>query len=306
MPGLRQIARRAAPAAATLALFVACRDRPATADSARSSADASLAHDLAMAQRQVDAPLVFNDAPLGESPAGGARPSTVTVPPPAPRAAPRPAPRPEVRRASPPAPVVGSRRDPAVAAGAAGAAPATASGTGAGVIGAGTRVGMTTNGRVCAASALAGDKYTATVTSATAGSNGATIPAGSTVVIEVASVDRADPIAASRIAFRVRAIDVDGVSRSADGEVATLGSLEAVTTSVGNERTRVVGGAVVGAVLGRILGRSTRATVIGAATGAAAGTVAARRGESKDACLPDGSALQLTLSRDLVVRTSRL
>ena len=299
MPGLRQIARRAAPAAATLALFVACRDRPATADSARSSADASLAHDLAMAQRQVDAPLVFNDAPLGESPAGGARPSTVTVPPPAPRAAPRP----EVRRASPPAPVVGSRRDPAVAAG---AAPATASGTGAGVIGAGTRVGMTTNGRVCAASALAGDKYTATVTSATAGSNGATIPAGSTVVIEVASVDRADPIAASRIAFRVRAIDVDGVSRSADGEVATLGSLEAVTTSVGNERTRVVGGAVVGAVLGRILGRSTRATVIGAATGAAAGTVAARRGESKDACLPDGSALQLTLSRDLVVRTSRL
>ena len=301
MPGLRQIARRAAPAAATLALFVACRDTPATADSARSSADASLAHDLAMAQRQVDAPLVFNDAPLGGSPAAGTRPSTVT--PPTPRSAPRPAPRPDVRRASPPAPVAGSRRDPSVAAG---AAPATASGSGAGVIGAGTRVGMTTNGRVCAASALAGDKYTATITSATAGSNGATIPAGSTVVIEVASVDRADPIAASRIAFRVRAIDVDGVSRSAEGEVATLGPLEAVTTSAGNERNRVVGGAVVGAVLGRILGRSTRATVIGAATGAAAGTVAARRGESKDACLPDGSALQLTLSRDLVVRTSRL
>ena len=44
---------------------------------------------------------------------------------------------------------------------------------------------------------------------------------------------------------------------------------------------------------------STRATVLGGAAGAAAGTVAARRGQTTDACLPNGSNLQLTLSRDM-------
>lgn len=161
---------------------------------------------------------------------------------------------------------------------------------------------MTTNGRVCAATALVGDKFTATVTEPTIGSNGAEIPAGSTVVLEVASVDRTDPIEASRINFRVRAIDVDGVARPADGDVATLGGLQPVQTASGDERTKVIGGAVAGAVLGRIFGHSTKATVIGAATGAAAGTVAARRSVTTDACLPNGSPLRLTLSRDLAVR----
>jgi len=136
---------------------------------------------------------------------------------------------------------------------------------------------------------------------ATTGSNGAYIPAGSTVVLEVASVSRADPIEQSRIIFRVRAIDVDGVARPADGDVATLGGLEPVHTASGNERSKVIGGAVAGAILGRILGGSTKATVIGGAAGAAAGTVAAQRGGTSDACLPNGSAMRLTLSRDLLL-----
>ena len=167
----------------------------------------------------------------------------------------------------------------------------------AGVIGAGSRIGMRINGRVCTNTALAGDKFTATVTSATMGSNGATIPAGSTVVLEVASVDRADPAENSRIEFRVRAIDVNGSARPTDGEVETLASLEAAQASGGNEKTTVIGGAVAGAVLGRIFGRSTKSTVIGAAAGAAAGTAAARASRSSFACLPEGSALRLTLSR---------
>jgi hypothetical protein len=161
---------------------------------------------------------------------------------------------------------------------------------------------MTTNTRVCAATVLAGDKFTATVTSATLGSNGAVIPAGSTVVLEVASVDRADPIEASQIRFRVRSIDVNGNPHPADGDVASLGSMEKVQAAGGNDRTKVIGGAVAGAVLGQIFGRSTKATVIGAAAGAAAGTAAARATRSTDACLPQGSPLRLTLSRDLVVR----
>lgn len=161
---------------------------------------------------------------------------------------------------------------------------------------------MSINGRVCTNTALPGDKFTATVTSTTTGSNGAAIPAGTTVVLEVASVDRADPVENSRIEFRVRAIDVNGSARPADGDVATLASLEGGQTAGGNEKTKVIGGAVAGAVLGQIFGRSTKATVIGAAAGAAAGTAAARSARTSFACLPEGSPLRLTLSRDLVVR----
>jgi len=165
---------------------------------------------------------------------------------------------------------------------------------------------MTINGRVCTNTALAGDKFTATVTSAAMGSNGAMIPAGSTVVLEVASVDQADPVENSRIQFRVRSLDVDGSARQADGDIATLASLEKGQASAGNEKTKVIGGAVAGAILGQIFGRSTKATVIGAAAGAAAGTAAAAHGRSTYACLPQGSAMQLTLSRDLVMRRGDL
>jgi outer membrane lipoprotein SlyB len=114
-------------------------------------------------------------------------------------------------------------------------------------------------------------------------------------------VQKNDPIENSRITFRVRAIDIDGVPRSADGDVATLASLEPVQGAAGNDRTKVIGGAVVGAILGRILGGNTRSTVLGGAAGAAAGTVMARRGQTSDACLPNGAPLSLTLSRDMVV-----
>lgn len=165
---------------------------------------------------------------------------------------------------------------------------------------------MTTKAKVCAATALAGDKYTATVTEATTGSNGAVIPAGATVVIEVASIDRADPIEQSSIQFRVRSLEVNGTARSVDGSVATLGPLETVHTASGSDTKKVVGGAIAGAVLGRIFGGGTKSTVIGAAAGAAAGTAAARATRSTDACLPIGSALRLTLSREIVVPHSAL
>ena len=74
--------------------------------------------------------------------------------------------------------------------------------------------------------ALVGDKFTATVNNTTVGTNGATIRAGTTVVLEVSSVERANPAENSRIHFRVRAIDVNGESYPADGEVATLSTME--------------------------------------------------------------------------------
>jgi hypothetical protein len=275
-----------------LALLGACRDRAST--DGTSSLDSAFARDIELAQRQAPPQTVFNDAPLG---GGVAAVPETAAPTPSPARTPRPTPTP--RRESPRAPAARTPRPtpPEPVDRAPEAAPAAA----AGVIGAGARVGMTMNERTCT-TALVGDKFTATVSSATVGTNGAVIPAGATVVLEVTSVERADPAEASRIHFHVRAIDVNGQSYPGEGDVATLSQMETERVSGGSDRTKVVGGAVAGAVLGRILGRSTKATVIGAAAGAAAGGAAARRSQSTQACLAAGSSLQLTLSRDIVMR----
>lgn len=299
----RATRRAAAVAVVALAMAVGCRDRTAAP-----TTDSSLAQDLAMAQRGgVVGPVVFNDAPAGANAPASRSPAAAQPKPEPPRVAtrtPRPTPRPQqppapVSRTPEPTPPQDVATTPAPAA-----APAPAPAPG--IIGAGTQVGMNTNARVCTANVLVGDKFTATVSTPTVGSNGAIIPAGATVVLEVASVNKADPAEASRIEFRVRSIDVNGEPQQAGGDVATLGTMEAIHGSSGNDKQKVIGGAVAGAVLGRILGKSTKATVIGAAAGAAAGTAAARRTQTSDACLPEGSPLRLTLSRDIVVRKSAI
>ena len=289
--------RRLMAGATMLVLAGACRDKapPAT--------DSSLARDLALAQQNTIQPTVFNDAPIGGSaPVGKAAGAPVRKPEP-PRVS-TPTPRPTPRRNNPPAQVAVSPTptppQPTSVAPAPSPAPA------AGIIGSGSQVGMSTSSRVCTGTLLPGDKLTATVTNGVAGSNGAAIPAGATVVLEVASVDRADPIEASRIQFRVRSVDVNGEPYPVSGDVANLGSMEKVQEGGGNDKTKIIGGAVAGAVLGRIFGGGTKGTVIGAAAGAAAGTIASRNSGTTNACLPGGSPLRLTVSRDIVVRKSAL
>jgi hypothetical protein len=288
---------RLLPVVASLALLAACGDRGGSNGSA--AADSAFARDIALAQQQAPPQTVFNDAPLGG--AEPAAPAPVAKAP-SPERARRPTPTP--RRQSPPAPVRSTPRpttpEPAPVERAPESAPSSAPAPAAGVIGVGARVGMTMNERTCT-SALVGDKFSATVSSATVGSNGAVIPAGSTVVLEVTGVEHADPVEASKIHFHVRAIDVNGESYPGDGEVTTLSQMETERVSGGSDRTKVVGGAVAGAVLGTILGKSAKGTVIGAAAGAAAGTAAGRRGNTR-ACLAAGSSLQLTLSREIVMR----
>jgi len=294
-----QPARRFLPALSLLALLTACRDKPAP--DANASADSAFARDIALAQRQVAPQTVFNDAPIGGTTNAAPAPKAPTPKPEPPRVR---APRPTPRREEPPAPVRRTPRStpPAPVATAPTPAPAAKPASGAGVIGIGSRIGMTMNGRACTLSALVGDKFTATVTNTTVGTNGATIRAGTTVVLEVSSVERADPAENSRIHFHVRAIDVNGESYPADGQVATLSAMQTSRISSGNDKTKVIGGAIAGAVLGRIMGGGTKGTVIGAAAGAAAGTAAAKATQKNDACLAEGSNLELTLSRDIVAR----
>lgn len=156
---------------------------------------------------------------------------------------------------------------------------------------------MTSGGRVCTEDNRPGDKIVATVDSPVSGTNGALIPAGSKVVLEVASVT---PVDQGNIQFRVRSIYVNDSSYSIAGTVSPSTPLERVKVANSDpnaDKKKVIGGAIAGAILGQIIGHNTKGTVIGAATGAAAGAVAAKATEKYEACLPAGASLHMTLSQ---------
>jgi uncharacterized membrane protein len=135
------------------------------------------------------------------------------------------------------------------------------------------------------------------------GEDGAVLPAGTTVVLEVASVTPGDTPQSAQITLRVRTIDINDQPVTADANVAIASELERreLPRDKNSDRRKVVGGAVAGAVIGQILGRDTRSTVIGAATGAAAGTAAAMAGRKYDACLPAGSTVRITTTQQIAV-----
>jgi hypothetical protein len=171
-------------------------------------------------------------------------------------------------------------------------------------IGSGASVTLASGSRVCTNSNRAGDKIVATVTSPVSGSNGAMIPAGAAVVLEVASVNSGRSAEEAQIVFRVRSVVIDDKTYDAAADVATLGTLE--RTRVAGEdpnadKKKVIGGAIAGAILGQIMGKDTKSTVIGAAAGAATGAAVAKAGQRWEGCLPEGSPLRLTLNAPIVI-----
>jgi len=167
---------------------------------------------------------------------------------------------------------------------------------------AGTSFAVATKSPICTTN-LPGDKIVATLNESVRGEDGAVLPAGTTVVLEVASVTPGDTPQAAQITLRVRSIEINSEPVGAEANVAILSELERrqVPRDKGSDRRKVVGGAVAGAVIGQIMGRDTRSTVIGAAAGAAAGTAAAMAGRKYDACLPAGSSVRITTSQQIVV-----
>ena len=270
------------------------------------AADSSLARDLALANT-IAGQAEFNDAPIGESPqaeqvgptippAPVAAPRAATRPPQARREAPRPAPRPrEPERAA-------ERDDAPTSTPRPAPAPATAPAEAAG-FSAGTRLALTTGARVCTVSGRPGDKLTATLRDPVRGTGGAMIPAGSLIVLEVASVEPGEPPEAGRITFRVRSLDVNETAYPARGSGSAEGDLQRAQVARVNasDRRTVATGAVAGAILGRVLGGDTRGAVIGAAVGGAAGAAKARSEQRFEGCLPAGSPVTIVLEEALSV-----
>jgi len=272
----------------TLALAVAaCSDK-----NKQAGADSELAHDLALVNQAPAVPQLTDTAMAAPTKAPRA---TKTPPRSTPRVAtdtrhtmPRPAPAPTrvLPRPVEPMPTVD--------------APAPAPRTRG--FQTGTSFGLVTKSAVCTTN-LPGDKLTATLTAPVQGENGAYLPAGTTVVLEVASVTPGDNPESAQISLRVRSILVNDEPVNMEGDVAVLSGLERrqVPRDKNADRKKVVGGAIAGAILGQILGKDTKSTVIGAAAGAAAGTAAAAASRKYDACLPAGGSLRVTTSQPITL-----
>lgn len=268
----------------TLALAAACSDRNRSA-----AADSELARDLALANQPPAMPQ-FQDTALGAAPEPRAPAPRAQRNPTSTRVATTRRPQPSPTRVQPtrPAPEPVERPAPA---------PARTKG-----ILAGTSFGVVTKSPVCTTN-LPGDKLTATLTSDLHGENGAFIPAGTTVVLEVAAVTPGDKPENAQISLRVRSIVLNDEAIGMDGNVAVVSELERreVPRDKNADRRKVIGGAVAGAILGQIMGKDTKSTVIGAAAGGAAGAVAAAASKKYDACLPAGGSVRITTSQPITL-----
>ena len=166
----------------------------------------------------------------------------------------------------------------------------------------GTNFALQTKSPVCTSN-LPGDKIVATLTQPVTGENGAYLPAGTTVVLEVASVTPGETPEAAQISLRVRSIDINEQATPVEADVTIASAMERreVPRNANADRKKVVGGAIAGAVIGQIMGRDAKSTVIGAAAGAAAGTAAAVASRKYDACLPAGGSVRVTTTRQIAL-----
>jgi outer membrane biosynthesis protein TonB len=286
--------------AALMAYAAACGDRGAQS---KAAADSDLTRDLALASQQPAAQPTFQDTAVAPTPKPAPAKETAPVPQPRARAPRRPEPRAEVPRpVSPPpstqAPVV--QPTPVAQA----PAPAPAAAPARGEIGVGTGFGLTSGAKVCTNTNRPGDKIVATLNSAVTGSNGAVIPAGSTIVLEVASTNAGQNGDGAQINFRIRSLVINDKTYDVSGDVSTVSPLE--KTKIANadpnaEKKKVIGGAIAGAILGQMIGHNTKGTIIGAAAGAATGAAVSRSGESYEGCLPAGSSLHITLNSPILM-----
>lgn len=280
-------------------LLGACRDRNAET----ATIDSLLARDLTLAAGDAparstpaigDTAISTQSAPIQATPRPGTRPAeTPSVrPAPQPSRSPRPS-----RQAAEPAPTpapVAAAPTPAPTP-----APAPAPGPTPGPsrgLASGTSLTGITNAEICSLANRPGDRIVAALAEPVNGPDGAMLPAGTPILVEMAQ-----PAADGSFVFRVRSVQVNGELVPVQGTVR-VGDDVAITerrVSKGGDKGKVITGAIIGAIAGRVLGGGTRGTVIGAAGGAAAGTIAAARNSQTERCLPAGAALTITLSAPL-------
>lgn len=172
-----------------------------------------------------------------------------------------------------------------------------------GVIGSGEQITLYSGQRICTNTSSVGDRFTATLVESVQGSNGASIPAGATAIVEITRASRSNgPNEPVQLELAVRSININGRTYQVASTV-TSAQVDRVRAESGSDDARKVAtGAAIGAIAGQILGRRTKSTVIGAATGAAAGAVIAARNSHYDGCIASGGRIAIRLTEPLYVQ----
>ncbi|MBV6521022.1 MAG: hypothetical protein MNPFHGCM_01145 [Gemmatimonadaceae bacterium] len=174
-----------------------------------------------------------------------------------------------------------------------------------GTIGAGTTLSLASTEKVCTNTHKVGDRFVSTVSSPVTGTNGAVIPAGARVTLELTKLKRSENTNDRiEIGLRVVSIAFDGKTYTPDADIVTAEIDRVRSSTKGNDAKKVLGGAVAGAILGQVLGKDTKGTVIGAAAGAAAGGAAAAATANYEGCVNNGAAITIKLNSTITVAAS--
>jgi hypothetical protein len=181
-------------------------------------------------------------------------------------------------------------------------APAPAPGPTTGTIASGTSLALASGSKVCTNTNKVGDRFNASLTESVTGTNGVTLPAGSTVSIEVTELKRSTDSKTNIVmGFRVVSITANGRTYTPDAEVVSASIDRVRAQDRGDDAKKVATGAAVGAVVGQVLGRNTKGTLIGAAVGAAAGAAAASSTSDYEGCVNAGAAIAVRLTGPLTI-----
>lgn len=174
-----------------------------------------------------------------------------------------------------------------------------------GTIASGSVIGLYAGQRVCTNTNAVGDRFTASVAEAIQGSNGVTIPAGATVVLEITAVKRStSPNDNIQIEMVPLSIGFNGKTYPVNS-IVTYAQVDKVRDATrGDDARKVATGAAIGAIAGQILGHRTKSTVIGAAAGAAAGAIVASTTTPVDGCVPSGGRITLRLNQAVMIAGS--
>jgi hypothetical protein len=175
----------------------------------------------------------------------------------------------------------------------------TSSGSAArvGTIPAGSTLNLVSGSKICTNTNRVGERFSATLTSAVSGSNGAVIPTGATATVEVTELKRSENANDNVVmGFRVVSVNFGGHTYPVSATTTYAQVSKVKNQPKGKDVQKVVGGAAIGAIAGQILGKSTKATVIGGAVGAAAGAGAAAATANYEGCVNSGGRLTATLN----------
>lgn len=261
--------------------------------------DTTLARDLARVGGDTAVQPQLQDVPAAEPTPEPAPAANPPAPTPTPRPKPKPpAPNPTKPTNTTPAPTPAPTTTPGGNTVEKGSGAAEKMGT----VGSGTTLNLGSADKVCTNTNKVGDRFIATLNESVSGSDGAVIPAGAAVTIELTTLKRSensnDQI---QMGFRVVNISFDGRTYALDADVQTADITRVRASSGGNDAKKVLGGAVAGAVIGQILGKKSKSTIIGAAAGAAAGGAAAAATANYEGCVNAGGRIAVKLNAPVTV-----